>query len=77
MIYGTPTMFVDLINRQQLRKLDIHPEIAVTGGAPSSAQLCREMKKHLGVRKVKVFNNIFEKHGFTTYLCGVFSPYMD
>ncbi|ERL86954.1 hypothetical protein D910_04357 [Dendroctonus ponderosae] len=60
MICGTPTMYVDLINRQQLRKLDIHPEIAISGGAPSSVHLFQEMKKHLNLRKVKSIYGLSE-----------------
>ncbi|XP_050307265.1 medium-chain acyl-CoA ligase ACSF2, mitochondrial-like isoform X1 [Anthonomus grandis grandis] len=52
-IYGTPTMYVDLINRQKVRKEIISPEIAVSGGAHCSVNLFKEMKEVLGVKKVK------------------------
>lgn len=53
-IHGTPTMYVDLIKVQKERLLDIHPEIAVSGGAPCSPHLFNQMIDVLGVKKVKV-----------------------
>lgn len=55
-IYGTPTMFVDLIHSQLKRKEDIDPEIAVCGGAPTSPHLFKQMLQILKVKKVKVSN---------------------
>ncbi|KAF7264300.1 hypothetical protein GWI33_000341, partial [Rhynchophorus ferrugineus] len=52
-IYGTPTMYVDLIKQQKERNEDINPEIAVSGGASCSPHLFREMKNILKVHKVK------------------------
>ncbi|XP_050307171.1 medium-chain acyl-CoA ligase ACSF2, mitochondrial-like [Anthonomus grandis grandis] len=52
-IHGTPTMYVDLINRQKIRNENIFPEIAVSGGAYCSIQLFKDMKEYLGVKKVK------------------------
>lgn len=53
-INGTPTMFVDLVKVQRERIEDIHPEIALSGGAPCSPHLFNEMIDVLGVKKVKV-----------------------
>lgn len=53
-IYGTPTMFVDLINKQKERQENISPEIAVSGGALCAPQLFKNMLDVLKVRKVKV-----------------------
>ncbi|XP_055678072.1 medium-chain acyl-CoA ligase ACSF2, mitochondrial-like [Lutzomyia longipalpis] len=52
-LYGTPTMFVDLVKKQKEIKLDIRPEIAFFGAAPSSPQLIQDMKKDLGLKKLK------------------------
>lgn len=52
---GTPTMFVDVLNKK--RELGIKTdclEIAVTGGAPCSPKLFQSIKKDLGVKKIKV-----------------------
>ncbi|KRT83840.1 AMP-binding protein, partial [Oryctes borbonicus] len=52
-IYGTPTMHVDLVDVQTKRKEDINPEIALTGGALCSAHLFKSMLEVLKVKKVK------------------------
>ncbi|CAH0564378.1 unnamed protein product [Brassicogethes aeneus] len=52
-IHGTPTMYVDLVNRQMERNEDINPEIAVSGGAICSPHLFKRMKKYLKLNKVK------------------------
>ncbi|XP_066257129.1 medium-chain acyl-CoA ligase ACSF2, mitochondrial-like [Euwallacea similis] len=52
-IIGTPTMYVDLVNRQKSRTESINPEIAVTGGACCSPHLFKEMKEVLNLKKVK------------------------
>lgn len=54
-IYGTPTMYVDLVARQKQLKLKLSTaEIAVTGGAPCSPQLFQDIKNVLDLRCVKV-----------------------
>ncbi|CAG9771986.1 unnamed protein product [Ceutorhynchus assimilis] len=52
-ILGTPTMYVDIVNRQKIRQENINPEIAVSGGACCSPHLFREMKEILKLKKVK------------------------
>ncbi|CAG9815402.1 unnamed protein product, partial [Phaedon cochleariae] len=52
-IYGTPTMYVDLINIQKRRKEALNVEIALTGGASCSPQLFEDMLQVLKVKKVK------------------------
>ncbi|XP_055908985.1 medium-chain acyl-CoA ligase ACSF2, mitochondrial-like [Eupeodes corollae] len=53
-VYGTPTMYVDLIRKQRESPLPIESvKMAVTGGAPCSPQLFSDMKKVLGVEKIK------------------------
>lgn len=53
-IFGTPTMYIDLVNQQRRRKLRINPEIAVIGAAPSSQQLLRDIQEVLKVKVLKV-----------------------
>lgn len=54
-IYGTPTMYVDLVARQKELGLPIDSaEIALTGGAPCSPQLYKNIKTTFGLKKVKV-----------------------
>uniref|UniRef100_A0A1B0CX00 Medium-chain acyl-CoA ligase ACSF2, mitochondrial n=1 Tax=Lutzomyia longipalpis TaxID=7200 RepID=A0A1B0CX00_LUTLO len=53
-IYGTPTMYVDLVNKQREMKLKLKAEIAVTGGALCPPQLLIDMKNELGLKKVKL-----------------------
>ncbi|XP_055837759.1 medium-chain acyl-CoA ligase ACSF2, mitochondrial isoform X2 [Episyrphus balteatus] len=54
MIHGTPTMYVDLIKKQQELQLPIKTaEIAVTGGAQCSPYLLKEIKDVLKLKKVK------------------------
>lgn len=48
-------MFVDLVKTQRQRQEDIHPEIALSGGASCSPQLFKDILKILGVKKVKVY----------------------
>lgn len=48
-------MYVDLVARQKELKLKlVTAEIAVTGGAPCSPQLFRDIKRVLDLRCVKV-----------------------
>ncbi|KAI4461678.1 acyl-coa synthetase [Holotrichia oblita] len=52
-LYGTPTMYIDLIEVQSQRKENINPEILVTGGALCSVHLFKNMLEVLKVKKVK------------------------
>ncbi|KAH1013300.1 hypothetical protein HUJ04_002308 [Dendroctonus ponderosae] len=52
-IIGTPTMYVDLVDRQKARNEDIDPEIAISGGAICSPHLFKQMKDVLKLKKVK------------------------
>lgn len=56
-LYGTPTMFVDLVAKQRQLKVDL-PEIdlANTGGSVCSPQLVRDVTKEL---KVKKMNSVY------------------
>lgn len=60
LIYGTPTMYVDLIAKcNEIGVKFDSLEIAVTGGAICPPQLLLSMQKTLGVRKLKVMLYIF------------------
>ncbi|KAH0815700.1 hypothetical protein GEV33_007091 [Tenebrio molitor] len=52
-IHGTPTMYVDLVHKQEERKENISPEIAVSGGALCAPHLFKKMLNVLNVKKVK------------------------
>jgi acyl-CoA synthetase (AMP-forming)/AMP-acid ligase II len=52
-IHGTPTMYVDLVHKQEERKENISPEIAVSGGALCAPYLFKKMLNVLNVKKVK------------------------
>lgn len=53
-IYGTPTMYVDLLAKQKDLGVTVtSPEIAVTGGAPCTPELFRSIKQNLNAKKVK------------------------
>ncbi|XP_044268322.1 medium-chain acyl-CoA ligase ACSF2, mitochondrial isoform X2 [Tribolium madens] len=52
-IHGTPTMYVDLVHKQEIRKENISPEIAVAGGALCAPHLFKKMLSVLNLKKVK------------------------
>lgn len=61
LIYGTPTMYVDLIKKQNELSLPLETaEIGVTGGAPCSPFLFSSIKKTLGLKKVKTVYGLTE-----------------
>ncbi|XP_066247827.1 medium-chain acyl-CoA ligase ACSF2, mitochondrial-like [Euwallacea similis] len=70
-IYGTPTMYVDVINRQKMRNENINPEIAVSGGAPCSPHLFHQMKRVLKLKKVKSI------YGLSETTCVIFQSMSD
>lgn len=56
-VCGTPTMYVDLIKKQQELKVPIKTlKMAVTGGAPCTPQLIVNMREYLGITELR---NIF------------------
>lgn len=66
-VHGTPTMHVDLIAKQKELNFELNTlKMAVTGGAPCSPQLHKEMHN---VLKVKEIRNIF---GLTETTASVF-----
>lgn len=53
-IYGTPTMYVDLVSKQREKNFDLKVKTAVTGGALCPAQLVKDMKNVLKLERVHV-----------------------
>lgn len=66
MIYGTPTMYVDLVNVQRERKEVVKIDRTLVGGAPCSPSLFADMIKYLNVAKI---NSIY---GLTETTCVAF-----
>ena len=62
-VYGTPTMFVDMLRIQREKKFDLSSvETGVMAGAPCPQELCRNVvdemnMKNFTVRKQSKFNN--------------------
>ncbi|EDS37633.1 short-chain-fatty-acid-CoA ligase [Culex quinquefasciatus] len=53
-IYGTPTMYVDLLEELRLQRTRLPPvKVAVVGGSPCSAQLMLDIHQQLGVKHVR------------------------
>ncbi|GAB0099949.1 hypothetical protein DMENIID0001_158530 [Sergentomyia squamirostris] len=52
-IYGTPTMYVDLLNKQKELKLSLKAEVALSGGALCPPQLIEDMRDVLKITKVQ------------------------
>lgn len=53
-IYGTPTMFIDLISIQRKRKENLKLEMIVCASAPASPILFNQIKEVLMVNSIKV-----------------------
>ncbi|KAK4875732.1 hypothetical protein RN001_012154 [Aquatica leii] len=51
-IYGTPTMYIDFINLQINKKMNINVTDAFCGASPTSLQLCKNIRRILNVKKV-------------------------
>lgn len=65
-IYGTPTMYVDLVNEVKKTGTDLPSiKLAVTGGAPCAPQLYKDIQGVLGVEQVKTIYGLTE----TTCVC--------
>ncbi|XP_063922118.1 medium-chain acyl-CoA ligase ACSF2, mitochondrial-like isoform X1 [Zophobas morio] len=62
-IYGTPTMYTDLIQIQEKRTDPIAAEIAVIGGAPVTPYLIQQISETLNVTKVHPMYGITECSG--------------
>ncbi|XP_055589773.1 medium-chain acyl-CoA ligase ACSF2, mitochondrial-like [Uranotaenia lowii] len=66
-IYGTPTMYVDLVHKVKNSGVKLPPiDLAVTGGAVCSPQLFVDIQQTLGVRQVKTI------YGLTETTCVMF-----
>ncbi|CAG9864215.1 unnamed protein product [Phyllotreta striolata] len=64
-VYGTPTMYVDLVNLQKQKREKLQLEIAVSGGAICTPNLFESMKEVLQVREVKSIYGLTESSGST------------
>lgn len=65
-IYGTPTMYVDLVNKVRESGAKLPPiEVAVTGGAPCAPKLFLDIRDVLGVKQIKTIYGLTE----TTAVC--------
>nr|XP_029709379.1 acyl-CoA synthetase family member 2, mitochondrial-like [Aedes albopictus] len=65
-IYGTPTMYVDLVNEVKRSGTKLPSiELAVTGGAPCAPKLFTDIQQILGVQQVKTIYGLTE----TTAVC--------
>ncbi|XP_019547239.2 medium-chain acyl-CoA ligase ACSF2, mitochondrial-like [Aedes albopictus] len=66
MVYGTPTMFVDLLNELQKDKRQLPPmDFALIGASSCSPNLILEVKEGLGVREVLAGYGMTEASGAT------------
>ncbi|KAF5285636.1 hypothetical protein FQA39_LY16542 [Lamprigera yunnana] len=59
-VYGTPTMFVDLVNLQMKEKRKINPSIGMTGGAVCSPHLFKVIKEVLKLKRIKSIYGLSE-----------------
>lgn len=61
-IYGTPTMYVDLVNKQKMSNKEMcsTAKYAVTAGAPCSPQLFEDIKSVLKLEKVNTLYGLSE-----------------
>ncbi|XP_072388328.1 medium-chain acyl-CoA ligase ACSF2, mitochondrial-like isoform X2 [Diabrotica undecimpunctata] len=64
-MYGTPTMHIDLIKLQKEKKEKLYLETVITGGAICTPTLFRDIKDLLGVEKVKSIYGLTETTGST------------
>ncbi|XP_035727589.1 medium-chain acyl-CoA ligase ACSF2, mitochondrial-like isoform X3 [Vespa mandarinia] len=62
-IYGTPTMWINMINIQQQLRLPIQARIGIIGGAPVSAELHKRVKDILGIDDMKIIYGLTELTG--------------
>lgn len=60
-LYGTPTMFIDLVDivKKTMTKLE-GVETAITGGASCPPQLFYDIKNTLGLNTIKVITNLLK-----------------
>lgn len=66
-VFGTPTMYVDLIDQQRQRNEKLSLEIALSGGAPCPPKIFEDLFDVLKVKKVKSI------YGLTETTAAVFS----
>ena len=72
-VYGTPTMFVDMLRIQREKKFDLSSvETGVMAGAPCPQELCRNVvdemnMKNFTVRRENNENSTDEMMGYNYY----------
>ncbi|KAF5305882.1 hypothetical protein FQA39_LY09121 [Lamprigera yunnana] len=59
-VYGTPTMFVDLVNLQKKEKKKLNPTIGMTGGSVCSPYLFKLIKDVLKLKRIKSIYGLSE-----------------
>ena len=58
-VYGTPTMFVDMLRIQREEKFDLGSvETGVMAGAPCPQELCRNVVEEMNMKNFTVSNNL-------------------
>ncbi|XP_055711750.1 medium-chain acyl-CoA ligase ACSF2, mitochondrial-like [Phlebotomus papatasi] len=62
-IFGVPTMYSDLVEKQKKLKLDLKAEIAANGSDSLPPQLCSEIQNVLGVKRVQHLFGMTESSG--------------
>ncbi|XP_067427033.1 medium-chain acyl-CoA ligase ACSF2, mitochondrial-like [Thunnus thynnus] len=54
-VYGTPTMFTDMVNQQELRKYDMSSvEAGIMGGSPCPAEIIRKLKTNMNMKEITI-----------------------
>ncbi|XP_043682131.1 medium-chain acyl-CoA ligase ACSF2, mitochondrial [Vespula pensylvanica] len=63
--YGTPTMWINLIDTQQLLRLPVQARMGVIGGASIPCELHKRIKDVLGIDDMKIIYGLTELTGVT------------
>ena len=54
-MYGTPTMFVDMLGIQAREKFDLSSlETGIMGGSPCPVELCKDVIQHMNMKDLVV-----------------------
>lgn len=68
-VYGTPTMYVDMVAESRKGDIDLHPmNLAIVGAASCSPQLLLDIQDQLCIRKVRIGYGMTET-SCATFLC--------
>ncbi|XP_014603824.1 PREDICTED: acyl-CoA synthetase family member 2, mitochondrial [Polistes canadensis] len=63
--YGTPTMWINMIDVQQQLHLPIRPHLGIIGGSPISSEVFRRIKDVLGISNMKTIYGLTEFSGIS------------